>query len=98
MADIIPPNDMEINSNMKVGAVNGVATARRSSAASGASEAADPFANSTALDGALKSVPDVRPEAVERAKQLINDPGYPSAGTIKTLSNFLADKLTSAQE
>lgn len=87
---------MEINTNMNVGAVNGAIPANRSQAASRPA-ATDPFASSNALEGALQSVPDSRPDAVERAKQLISDPDYPSADTVKQLSNFLADKLSSSE-
>jgi hypothetical protein len=89
---------MEINNNMKVGAVNGVITAKRSPAVARASGATDPFASSTALESALKSLPDSRPEAVDHARELINDPSYPSADVVKKLSGFLADKLTANAE
>lgn len=55
----------------------------------------DSFASTNALESALKSLPDVRTDAVARARQLINDPSYPSAETVKQLSNFLAGKLQS---
>ncbi len=92
-----PPNQLQINNNMKVGGVNGVISAKRSPAAVRTS-ATDPFASSTALEGALKSLPDSRADAVDRAKQLINDPSYPSADMIKKLSSFLADKLTASAD
>jgi hypothetical protein len=90
-------HNMQIKSDMKVGVVSGEITAKRSTAAP-RTTSADPFESSNALDGALQSVPDVRSDAVDRAKQLINDPNYPSADTIKKLSSFLADKLTSGEE
>ncbi len=87
---------MEIKTNMNVGAVNGVIPAKPSQTPARTS-APDPFASSNALEGALKSVPDSRPDEVERAKKLISDPNYPSADTVKKLSEFLADKLNSSQ-
>jgi hypothetical protein len=89
---------MEINNNMKVGAVNGVISAKRSPAVARTSGVTDPFASSTALESALKSLPDSRPEAVDRARDLINDPSYPSADVVKKLSSFLTDKLTASVE
>jgi hypothetical protein len=85
---------MEINSNMNAGGINPLIPARR--AVSGSSAKADRagFASSAALDGALKQIPDVRPEAVDRARDLISDPDYPSADTVSKLSDFLAAKLT----
>ncbi len=47
------------------------------------------------MDAALKSLPDSRPEAVERAKQLISDPSYPSQDMVKQLSQFLTANLKS---
>jgi len=82
---------------MKVGGVNGVTSAKRSPAAA-SSSTTDPFASSTALEGALHSLPDARPDAVERARQLISDPNYPSADVVRKLSGFLAGKLTSSAE
>jgi len=40
----------------------------------------------------LQEQPDVRPEAVERAKNLANDPNYPGADAISKLANlFISD-------
>jgi len=37
---------------------------------------------------ALKSQPEVRPEMLERAKQLAEDPGYPPKDVIKAIANL----------
>jgi hypothetical protein len=40
----------------------------------------------------LQQQPDVRPDAVERAKSLIADPNYPGTGAIASLAKlFIAD-------
>jgi hypothetical protein len=40
----------------------------------------------------LQEQPDVRPEAVERAKNLAADPNYPGPGTLAGLAKlFIAD-------
>lgn len=85
---------MQINSNMNAGGINPLIPARRSVPGNNAKADRTGFASSTALDGALKLIPDVRPEAVDRARELINDPDYPSADTVSKLSDFLAAKLT----
>jgi hypothetical protein len=56
------------------------------------------FEGSAALDEAVKGLPDSRPEAVDRARELINNPNYPSQETVGRLSQFLATKLTSGGE
>jgi hypothetical protein len=89
---------MEINMKINAGGVTAATPAKRSSPQPLAPGDADSFESSNALDGALKSVPDVRPEAVARARILINDPNYPSADTVKQLSGFLAGKLLSGNQ
>jgi hypothetical protein len=76
-------NDMEINTNLTAGGVSNLTPAKQRSVA--------------ALEVSLNGVPDVRPEAVDRARQLIADPNYPSADTIKTLAGFFADKLSTPE-
>ncbi len=89
---------MDINTSMNAGGVNGLIPARRSE--SGIKKAGDKasFTSSAALEGALDEVPDSRPEAVERARELINNPDYPSSETIQKLSGFLAARLTSGND
>jgi len=45
------------------------------------------------LDGAMVSVPNVRPEAVARAQQLIGDSSYPSSQIIHDVGRLLAAAL-----
>jgi hypothetical protein len=91
-------NDMEINTNLTAGGLSNLTPPKqRSVAASQAAEAGASFASSNALEVALNGIPDVRPEAVDRARQLIADPNYPSADTIKTLAGFFADKLSTPE-
>ncbi len=52
------------------------------------------FGNVDALNQALKSTPDVRPEAVLKAKGLVDDPHYPPAEAIRRIANLLAIDLT----
>lgn len=37
----------------------------------------------------LRSQPDVRPEVLERARQLVADPGYPPKDVINAIANIL---------
>jgi hypothetical protein len=98
-----PDEVMEIDSNMRTGGINGPAASRRTGTTSstkssgpGAAKATDnaSFAGAAGIEGALQAVPDVRPEAVDRARTLINDPSYPPPETIKQLSGFLASRIS----
>jgi hypothetical protein len=90
---------MEIDSNMKWGAVSGLPPATNSGAAAPQPPAsADPFAKTDALEGALKNTPDVRDDAVANGRALVSDSGYPSDETVKKLSDFLADQFQSDLE
>ena len=51
------------------------------------------FQQTDVLNGAMADVPDVRPEAVARAQQLIHDRSYPSAQVIHDVSGFLVAAL-----
>lgn len=51
------------------------------------------FGQTDALNESLKSTPDVRAEAVQRAKDLIADPSYPPPAVIRSISNLLAISL-----
>jgi len=94
---------MEIDANSKWGAVNGMPAANNSPITGpkpsvAAETDGDTFTNSTALEGNLSNTPDVRSEVVANAKRLVNNSQYPSGDTLKTLSNFLANKLSTSQE
>jgi hypothetical protein len=48
------------------------------------------FAHAAALDRALQDTPDVRTNEVERARELINDPAYPSRAINRRVATLLA--------
>ncbi len=86
---------MKIQSNLNAGGVPGATPAQR--LASPATPEGDgvSLTSSEALDSTLKSLPDVRPEAVERAKTLVADPNYPTPEMLQKLSRHLAEHLAS---
>jgi hypothetical protein len=88
---------MNINSNFSTKEVTGTSPTKPVVKRNSQSVGSVSLDGSSALDAALGAVPDVRPEAVDRAKQLINDPNYPSQDVIKKLSSFLAQNLSSQQ-
>jgi hypothetical protein len=85
---------MEIKSNLNTNGVSGLTPSTRPVASRNSAQAESSFADADALNAALKSTPDSRPEAVSRAQQLINDPNYPSSSTVDKVSQLLAEKLT----
>jgi predicted outer membrane protein len=89
---------MEINTNMNVSGVNGLIPPGRSAAVAKTAPDTASFTGSAGVEAALEALPASRPEAVERAKQMINDAGYPSSQMVKQLSEFLASKLKSENE
>lgn len=51
------------------------------------------FTASAQLSDRLAATPDVRPDAVSKAKQLIADPNYPDSKTVDTIARKLADEI-----
>ena len=86
---------MKIQSNLNAGGVQGPTPSQRP--ASPATPEGDGVSidSSAALDSTLKSLPESRPEAVERAKALVADPAYPSPEIMQKISRHLAAYLAS---
>ncbi len=76
----------EPNDNPETGGKNSARRPRRRAAAAGL----DP-----ALTAAFKKVPFSREGMVERARQLVADPNYPSDETLRQMSEILATHLQS---
>lgn len=55
------------------------------------------FNRAAALDQAMQATPEVRPEAVTRAKELLSDVKYPPAATIEGIAALLALKLNPSE-
>jgi hypothetical protein len=86
---------MEVNTNFSARGLSGVAPQRTFAAAAKTPAAADPFANSSALENAVQDLPASRPDAVAGARELIADPDYPSPAVLRQISSLLAEHLTS---
>jgi len=88
---------MEINSNINAGGVQGPTSPQRP--ASPAKPAGDgvSFDNSAALESALKSLPDSRPEAVASAREKAINPNYPPPVLVHKLARLFAIQLQSEQ-
>jgi hypothetical protein len=84
---------MEINPNLNLGAISSLASTRNMATPAGQSGDSDTFI-STNLEGALQNTPDIRPEALAHGLSLAGSSDYPSGDTIKSLSNFLASRLS----
>jgi len=86
---------MEINSNINAGGIQGPTSPQRPAAPAKPAGDGVSFDNSAALESALKSLPDSRPEAVERAKEKAIDPHYPPPVLVHKLARLFAIKLQS---
>ena len=53
------------------------------------------LSGSEELSQTLKQIPVVRAEQVARAKELVNDPSYPSDSMLDKVSGLLADHIQS---
>ncbi|HXD01242.1 MAG TPA: hypothetical protein VN048_18030 [Verrucomicrobiae bacterium] len=89
---------MKINPNTDPVRVGGAQPPKPAASATPAVAEADAFASSTAVNSALRNSPDSRPEAVDRARELINDPSYPGTDTLRKISQFLADQIGNPNE
>jgi hypothetical protein len=56
------------------------------------------FQRADALEQSVRSTPEVRPQAVERARKLIADVRYPGDETIRGIASLLALKLNTGDE
>lgn len=83
---------MEIKLNASLDSVVRVASGRRAARVSQTPEV-DGFASSRALEAKLAATPDVRPEAVDRARVLIGDPVYPANEAIQKIATLLAMEM-----
>ena len=55
------------------------------------------FENSAALEKRLAALPTQRAAEIDRARQLIRDPQYPSTEAVGRIANLLASKLAGRQ-
>jgi len=88
---------MKIHSNINTGGVQGPTPPQRPASPATPEGDGVSFNSSAALDSTLKSLPDSRPEAVERARTLVADPAYPTPEIIQKLSRHLAEHLASEE-
>jgi len=89
---------MKINSNTNPVRVDGAQLPKPAVSAKLPVAEADAFAGSTAVNSALRNLPDSRPEAVDRARLLINDPSYPGPETLRKVSQLLAGQIGGPNE
>lgn len=90
---------MEIKPNLTPSAASGAVPVGARSAAKQTGPSADSavFGAAVSIDARLRQEPASRPDAVRRAIELINDPGWPSAAVQRGVAGVLAahgEKLT----
>jgi hypothetical protein len=81
---------MQVNLNLNSAGAVGPSTSplRRNKAAQN-SDAAE-FNGAAALDQSLTTTPGVRPEVIARARELVAQPDYPPAETMRKIAALLA--------
>lgn len=89
---------MQVNPSHQNDPVGQTEFVKRSAIPSRANTDGASFDKSAALNRSLADIPDVRPDRVSRAKQLIADVNYPPQEAIKKISDLLAMKLREAKE
>ena len=89
---------MEINSNINMAGVGRTYTTKHPNSAQKAGEDAAAFSSSHALEQALTATPEVRSEAVERARNLIADVKYPPKETLNKIAHLLAMNLDNSSD
>ena len=89
---------MQINTNMGAGGVPGTPPSDRPLATARPATDQAAFATSAALEGQLKSLPDSRPDAVDKARDLLQDPNYPPLVLIQKIGRLLAINLSQPSE
>jgi len=85
---------METDSNFKVARSNGASAAKRFVPTAKADPEEKLLAKWPVLQQTLQSLPNTRPEAVARARQLIADPGYPPPEMLQSMAEQFALYLT----
>ena len=87
---------MEIRPNNNIGSVPQIGeTTAKPRLTPPPADAAN-FAESSALNSALHSLPDARPEVVATGKALVSDATYPPPVVIKRISHLIAAHLNAA--
>lgn len=89
---------MEVNANIRTGGVGGPTPAARPTPAASTASDSSSFTSTAAIEKALASLPDVRSEAVERARTLTSNVSYPPLETIRKISKLLAINIDSKPE
>ena len=85
---------MEVNPNISAGAVQKV-TAKPVATTSAKAAVTDSasFGRTDAVSSGLQQIPDVRADAVAKARSLLNDDNYPPQVVLNAISKLIATKL-----
>ncbi len=84
---------MRIDANSEPSRVPGVQPTRTKPQESGPGDDTLALSDSTKLISVLKQIPEVRAEKVAQARNLIQDPSYPSEAVLRKISSILADNI-----
>lgn len=84
---------MEIRSNYGSQPVNPTSAGKPAVRPGQSNEPAVDFSSSQKLEQQLQSLPDARPEVVQRGRELVSSVNYPAKEGIDRISQLLAIKL-----
>lgn len=84
---------MEIRSNYGSQPVNPAATGKPAVRPGQSNESSVDFSSSQKLEEKLQSLPEARPEVVQRGRELVSDVHYPPKEGIDRISQLLAIKF-----
>jgi hypothetical protein len=85
---------MEVKLNNSASPVSQVLARVIKSAKTQPSEAVASFARSDALNRTLAATPDVRPDVVARARQLVAQPAYPPKDVLERIARLISSEIS----
>lgn len=89
---------MKINPNTDPLRVDGTQPPKPAAPATVPAADSTSFAGSAAVNSAIGTTPDIRPEFVARARALINDSTYPGSDILRQVSQLLAGQLSGSSD
>ncbi|MCF7668395.1 MAG: hypothetical protein K9N48_01300 [Verrucomicrobia bacterium] len=89
---------MQIDPNINAGSVKKINPAAENKTKAKAPKDFVDFGHAQALEQSLRETPDVRPEMVQKAREVYGDPGYPPEEIVQRLSLLLASELDRSDE
>jgi hypothetical protein len=88
---------MEIKPNYQASSVDPTQSGRPAAKPAQVENQSTDFSSSQRLDESLRNLPDVRPEVVQRGRELVGTVNYPPPEGIRRISQLLAINLSDSE-